>query len=250
MLEVSLPTKPVPAAFKSPRRMFIYSAPKSGKTTAVTFLKDYLLIDLEKGSDFLDAVKVKVNSVSEISMLIKALKANPHPYKIGIIDTTTKLEEIVLPYAADLYRATPMGAKWGRLVDGTTDFNANILTLPSGGGYLYLREAFMKVSNALSSCFERMIYLGHLKDKMLEKDGKEVSARDIDLTGKLKNIACANSDAIGFMYREGNQTIISFKASQHGIDGARPEHLRNQAIPVLEYTDGVFKDNWDQIYID
>ncbi len=108
----------------------------------------------------------------------------------------------------------------------------------------------MKVANAITSCFERTIFLGHLKDKMLEKDGKEVSARDIDLTGKLRNIACANSDAIGYLYRDKNQTILSFKTTQDTLCGARPEHLRNKEIVLLEYDEGKFIHHWDEIYID
>jgi len=150
-----------------------------------------------------------------------------------------------------MYRATPMGKNWGKLEDKITDDpEANILTLPNGGGYLYLREAYVKVSNALDSCFERVIYNGHLKDKVLEKAGKEVSAKDIDLTGKIRNIACAGADAIGYMYREGNKTMLSFKTSQDVICGARPEHLRDKEIVLLEYNEGKFTSHWDDIYID
>lgn len=250
-MAIELPTVPVKALFKSPRKLLIYSPPKCGKTTAVSFLPNSLIVDLEKGSDFLDAVKVTINSLEDIRELVGAIRTAGKPYKIGIIDTTTKLEELVLPHAAKLYRDTPMGKNWGKLKDGTTDDpNANILALPNGGGYLYLREAYTAVSNALDSCFERVIYLGHLKDKMLEKNGKEVSARDIDLTGKIRNIACANADAIGYMYREENRTMLSFKTSQDVICGARPEHLRDKEITLLEYNDGVFTNHWDKIYID
>jgi len=138
--------------------------------------------------------------------------------------------------------------RWVKI--GDPNPNVSILSLPNGGGYLYLREAYTAVSTALDACFDRVIYLGHLKDKMLEKNGKEVSARDIDLTGKIRNIACANADAIGYMYREGNKTMLSFKTSQDVICGARPEHLRDKEITLLEYNDGKFTNHWDEIYID
>lgn len=248
---IELPTAKVKALYKSPRKLLIYSPPKCGKTTAASFLEDSLLIDLEEGSDFLDVTKVTVKSISQIREVVKALKTPGAPkYRVGIIDTTTKLEEMVLPYAGDLYRESPMGKNWGKLPNGQVDPTANVLTLPNGAGYLYLREAYTKVSAVLESCFERIIYFGHLKDKMLEKAGKEVSAKDIDLTGKIRNIACANADAIGYMYREENKTIISFKTSHEVICGARPEHLRDKEIAILEYNDGKFTHNWDQIYID
>ena len=250
-MAIELPTVKIQALYKSPRKMLIYSPPKCGKTTLASMLDNALIVDLEEGSDFLDAMKVKVSSVADISELIKALKApNAPKYKYGIIDTTTKLEEIVLPFAGKLYRDTPMGKNWGKLKNGDDDPSANILTLPNGAGYLYLREAYTTVSSALDSCFERIIYNGHLKDKMLEKNGKEVSARDIDLTGKIRNIACANADAIGYLYREGNKTILSFKTSQDVICGARPEHLRDREIVMLEYNEGKFTHHWNEVYID
>ena len=251
---MELPTAKVPALFKSPRKLLIYSPPKCGKTTLASMLSELanaLLVDLEEGSDFLDAMKVKVKSVEELRELVKALREPSAPkYKYGIIDTTTKLEDMILPYAGQLYRETPMGKSWGKLKDGTDDPTANVLTLPNGAGYLYLREAYTKISNVLDSCLERVIYMGHLKDKMLEKNGKEVSARDIDLTGKIRNIACANADAIGYLYREGNKTILTFKTSQDVICGARPEHLRDKEIVMLEYNDDKFTHHWDEIYID
>jgi hypothetical protein len=248
---IVLPTAPVKALYQSPRKMLIYSPPKCGKTTSASMLEDSLIVDLEQGSDFLDATKVKVESITQIRELVKALKAPGAPkYRVGVIDTTTKLEEMVLPYASELYQASPMGKNWGKLPNGQNDPSANVLTLPNGAGYLYLREAYTKVSAALDSCFERIIYFGHLKDKMLEKAGKEVSAKDIDLTGKIRNIACANADAIGYMYRDGNKTMISFKTSQDVICGARPDHLRDKEIAILEYNDGKFTHHWNQIYID
>ena len=247
---MELPKIKVPALYKSPRKLLIYSPPKCGKTTAGSMLDNALIVDLEEGSDFIDALKVKVSTVAELKDLTDSLKQAGYPYKYGIIDTTTKLEELVLPLAAQMYRETPMGKNWGKQRDGTNDPSANILTLPNGGGYLYLRQAYTKVSTTLDNCFERVIYFGHLKDKMLEKNGKEVSARDIDLTGKIRNIACANADAIGYMYREGNKTIISFKTAQDVICGARPEHLRDKEITLLEYNDGKFTHHWDKIYID
>lgn len=248
-MAITIPTGIVKALYKSPRRLFIYSPPKSGKTTAVSLLPNSLLIDFEEGSDFLDAVKVKINSMDDLQELIKALKQG-HSFKYGVVDTTTKLEEMVLPFAGQLYRETPMGKNWGKLRDGKVDPNANILTLPNGGGYLYLREAYMKVINVINGLFSRVIYMGHLKDKVLEKDGKEVSTKDIDLTGKLRNIACAHADAIGYMYRHENKTLLSFETSQEVLCGARPEHLRNKTIVLLESKDGKFEHGWNHIYID
>ena len=238
---MELPREITKAITSSPQSLFIYSPPKAGKTTLGAFLPDSLLIDLEKGSNFVDAVKIQISDVKEIWELCEEVKKQGNPYKYGILDTTTKLEEMVIPLATTLYTQTPMGANYK---------GDNVLTLPQGAGYLYLREAYMKIIRKLESVFPRMIYFGHLKENILDKAGKEVSAKDIDLTGKLRNIACANADAIGYLYRENNNTVLSFKTNQDIICGARPEHLRNQDIVVLETVDGKLIPHWDRIYID
>ncbi len=47
---------------------------------------------------------------------------------------------------------------------------------------------------------------------MLEKKGKEVAVKDLDLTGKIKQITCANADAVGYIYREDEETMVSFNS--------------------------------------
>ncbi len=253
-MAIELPTVKIKALYKSPRKMLIYSPPKAGKTTLGSMLDNALTLDFEEGSDFLDILKVKIASMEELSEVIKAINAAGKPYKYGIVDTTTKLEEMVIPLANKMYRDTPMGKNWGKIDNGPDkgkpDPSANVLTLPNGAGYLYLRQAYTKVTTAIDASFERVIYFGHLKDKMLEKNGKEVSAKDIDLTGKIRNIACAGADAIGYLYRDGNKTMISFKTTQDIICGARPEHLRDKEITALEYNNGEFTHHWNEIFID
>ena len=33
---------------------------------------------------------------------------------------------------------------------------------------------------------------------------------NIDLTGKIKSLICANADAIGYMFRKGDKVILKF----------------------------------------
>ncbi len=240
-MAIKLPTERMPATNKSPKRLFLFGPPKTGKTTAVAMLDDCLLIDLERGSDFVDAMRVQANSLKELREVLSEVNKAGNPYKYAAIDTTTKLEEMVLPLAGDLYRDTQMGKDW----DGD-----NILTLPKGAGYLYLRRAFMKVMDAIDKVFPRVIYLGHLKISFLSKEGKEVTIKDIDLSGKLRNIVCADTDAIGYVYREDNKTMISFKTGEEIISGARPIHLRNKELILLESENEVLTSHWDKIYVD
>ena len=82
--------------------------------------------------------------------------------------------------------------------------------------------------------------VGHLKDKMLEKKGKEVAVKDLDLTGKIKQITCAQADAVGFIYREDDKTMISFDSLDDITAGSRCEHLKGKTMPL----------EWSQIFID
>jgi len=103
----------------------------------------------------------------------------------------------------------------------------------------------------VKGCADRVILLGHVKDKSIEKEGKEVTARELALTGKLSSITCANADAIGFIYREGNKCIITFETNNELICGARPAHLRNRKFTISEEAvDGTLTTYWDRIFID
>ena len=52
-MSIVLPTKKVKAERVNPKRIVIYSKPKTGKTTAYAGLEDNLIIDLENGSDYI-----------------------------------------------------------------------------------------------------------------------------------------------------------------------------------------------------
>lgn len=241
-MSLVLPTKKVAAKSQSPRKLIIYSKPKVGKTSALAELDNALIIDLERGTDFLDAMKVQVNDLTELKQVGQAILDAGKPYKYIVIDTITKLEDMCLPLALTMYRKTPMGKNF----DGT-----NVLTLPNGAGYLYLREAIDSVVKYLDTLSERIIYLGHIKLKSIEKNGKEVTASDLDLTGKIKSMMSADVDAIGMLYREGTKNILSFKTTDDVICGARPKHLKNQEVVLSEMDEkGNVTVNWDKVFID
>lgn len=109
-----LPDEIVVATSTNPKRLFIFSNPKVGKTTLMAQLPNALLIDLEEGSDFVSARKVKASNIDElreISDLIKAKNALCSPgkfhYDYIILDTVTALEDLVKPLALKMYQATP-----------------------------------------------------------------------------------------------------------------------------------------------
>ena len=169
---MELPTEKVPASRKSPKNMIIYGAPKIGKTTALAQLDNCLIIDLEDGSDMLDALKIKVNNLAELTAVGKEIMKAGKPYKYVAIDTISKLEEWCEEDAKKLYMATPMGKDFD-----TKNPGMSILSLPMGGGYYYLRKAFMKWISNLNKLADHIILVGHLKDKMVDKKGKHKKSR-------------------------------------------------------------------------
>jgi ABC-type glycerol-3-phosphate transport system substrate-binding protein len=240
-MSIVLPTTKVKAERTNPKRMVIYSKPKTGKTSAYAGLESNLIMDLENGADYVEALKIKVTSLQDLLEAGKAIKEAGKPYKYVTVDTVTALEDMVMPLAIKLYKQTSMGKNY----DGD-----NVLSLPNGAGYLYLRQAFFQVLDFIDTLAPHIILSGHIKDKQVDDKGEMVLAANIDLTGKIKSLICANADAIGYMYRKGNKTILSFKTSEEVTCGARPEHLRNEEIVVSEMNEqGELEFHWDKIYL-
>lgn len=256
--EVVLPTQKIPASTLSPEMLIVFSKPKVGKTTLYAELPGWLLLDLEKGSNFVSAMKLKADSIEKIKEIGEKIKQAGKPYDGIIIDTGTALEEMCIPFAEILYAKTSMGSSWfkkdkgtGQLADDSGKKKyGSIINLPNGGGYQYLREAFSKIIEYIKTLAPRIILSCHVKDILLEKAGVEVSSLDLDLTGKIKRITSAQSDAIGYLYRKGNQNILSFKTTDEISCGARPDHLKNAEIVISELIDGKLVTHWDKIYID
>jgi hypothetical protein len=257
MSEILLPKQKVKAVSKSPNLLIIFSKPKIGKTSLFAELESSLILDFEKGSQFVDAVKIEIESIDQLTEIGKQIKAEGYPYKYGIVDTMTALEELCIPYAEVLYSRKLQGKNWfktdadGKLAkdSGKVQYG-NILNLPNGSGYGVLREAVTKVVDFIKSLFPRTILSCHIKDVLLEKAGSEFTSSDLDLIGKTKRILSSQSDAIGYLYRKGNENILSFATSDAVSCGARPEHLRNAEIVVSEMTEKGLITHWDRIFID
>jgi hypothetical protein len=238
--DIVLPTKKVKAERVNPKRLLVYSKPKTGKTTAFAGLKDNLILDLESGAEYVEALKVSISDLQGLLDTGKAIKDAGKPYKYVTIDTVTALEEMIMPLAIKLYKKTAMGKNYS---------DDNLTTLPNGAGYLYIRQAFFQVLDFIDTLAPTIILAGHIKDKVVDDKGEMVMSANIDLTGKIKSLICANADAIGYMYRKGSKTILSFKTNDDVICGARPEHLSNAEIVITEMIDGVVKTTWDKVFI-
>ena len=240
---MELPLKKVAGGRKNPAFMVIAGFQKSGKTTALAALTDNLIVDLEGGTDFIDAMKVKVNSLRDYSDLVRSLSASEHKYRFITIDTGTKLEDIALEYAVIKHKATPLGKRW----EGTPK---DLLNLANGLGYSLERNAYLELLEWLKPYCQTLILVCHIKNSSYTKDGEEVSMVDISLTGQLKTIVAASADAVGMFYRKKNQSILSFRGGESFLVEARPEHLRGQDFVIIESNDkNVMTVNWDKVFV-
>lgn len=241
-----LPTDKIPAKSVNPSYLILYGKPKSGKTSIAAALENNLIIDLEGGSNFLDAMAVQARSINDLASIQQAIVAKNQEckgffYKRITIDNVTRLEEMCMSYAISLYKATPQGKNYA----GT-----DIRTLPNGGGYMWIRMAVTKTINMFRYLCEQFILIGHLKEKFIQKDGEEMSEMALSLVGALADIVCGEADAVGYVYRRKNQTIISFEGGDDSIREARQPHLTGKKIVIAESDENnKLSVHWDRVYL-
>lgn len=245
-----LPRKVVKAGSQNPRKLLIFSKPKTGKTQLLAGLENCLILDLETGSDYIDALKIQANSLEELIEVGKSIKAenekeNKKIYKYIAIDTITRMEQYAWELGLQNYKKSLIGKNF------SGDVHA-FKQLPKGAAYVYLWESFEKLYRFFEGLTEHLILVGHLKRTAINKEltGEEIEATDLDLVGKLKTIVAADCDAIGMLVRKGNESILSFKTSPTDlICGARSEHLTGQEIVVAEKIEGEFTYYWNKIFL-
>ena len=243
---ITLPTQKVPATSTNPQYLVLYGLPKAGKTSAVAKLENNLIVDLEGGSKFIDALAIQARTINDLGEIAQAIRAKNEEvghnfYKHITIDNATRLEDICMSYACTLYRQTELGKNW----KGT-----DVTTLARGAGYKYLRDAVKKVIDMFKDLCDEFILIGHVKDSITDKDGEEVNAKEIDLVGKLGKIVCGMADAVGYVYRKDNETHISFKSGGDGtIMEARARHIAGKDIVIATGNeDGFITTYWERVY--
>lgn len=63
---------------------------------------------MENGSTYVDALKIKIESLKHLKEVCKAIRDAGKPYKFITIDTITAVEEMAKPLAINLYQNSPM----------------------------------------------------------------------------------------------------------------------------------------------
>jgi hypothetical protein len=173
-----------------------------------------------------------------------------------VIDHIGILDDWLFELALENFFNTPIGRGF-KAKDGGPK---RITDLPSIGGSggspgwgWYWQELHQMHFRILAAADE-VIYLGHVRDKSINKEAGDVQSQDVDLSGnKARRIFCGNSSAVGFMYRKrvGNedQLLVNFKTSEAIFCGSSCPHLSGKEFVIGRSTNGtppVF--DWSPIY--
>ena len=210
-------TKPVSI---NPGIMLLYGPPKVGKTTMLSKLDNCLIIDTESGSSMIEGYIHKVANRAELINLVKEAK-DGHDYKYFAIDTIDKVVDWAEKAVCQEYEVP------------------SIADLSFGKGYALTREKVMNTIHNLKDCVDHLIVIGHRKVARAVVDGKAiVEPESLDITGKLKNMIMSDCDAIGYVHREEDKLMISFKANEAIEAGSRCEHLKGKIVDF----------DWSKIY--
>ena len=176
---IVLPKEKTEVKICNPKFSVFYGKPKAGKSSLMASLDNNLIIDLENGYQALSALVVQARSVKDFGDIVAAIReeiknTGKRPYKYITIDNATRLEEICMGYAIQLYKGTNQGKNY----QGT-----DIRTLPNGSGYMWLRMAVKKVIDLFRDLSDHLILIAHTRDKQINIEGQEMSEMTLDLTG-------------------------------------------------------------------
>ena len=203
----------------NPGILLLYGAPKVGKTTMLSKLDDCLVIDTEQGGNMLDGYFETIDTKDEL-LQFYASAAEGHEYKYFALDTIDKLVNWI---ERDVCREFDI---------------ESINDLPFGKGFGLVRERVMNNIKKLRSLCDHLIIIGHRKTASPIDNSTAIEPESLDLSGKLKNMVMAQADAIGYMFREEDNLMVSFQAGKALEAGSRCDHLRGKVIPF----------DWTKIY--
>ena len=264
--EFTLPTEYQEPTRTSPAISIIYGNFKVGKTTIISQLPNHMILSLEPRSNAYHKMRAKeIKNPKEFNLALDYILNNDVNYDFLVIDTITKLDEWSEIVGTLNYMKIPQGKKFNRPAPGQQPYHINddqfqsVHTLPDGNGYRFSRDvmsAWFKKFEAIiaSGKVKAIILLAHIKEKLItNKTGDTVTSVDLNLTGKVKSNYAAYSDALGYMYADGSDRIISFKSSSREkiISGNRAKYLADQDIIISTATDkGEVEVYWEKMYPD
>lgn len=240
-MAIKLPEGKLEAVRVNPKMFLMYALPKVGKTKLLSELESNLILDFEGGAEMYSCARVPITRCEDIDETCNAILTKgaelggKFPYKYISIDTVDILEDFVETRATALYNKSPEGKK--NPVETVAD-------LPYGAGYGMIRKGVVQYMEKLASMCQYLIIVAHVKEKLLNKNGMDITSRDISLSGKLAGIVCSKVDAIGYLSRtpevNNGNIMVSFQTFDNSVMGARCEHLAGKQFPF----------EWSKIYLE
>lgn len=257
--ELELPTVPTEAT-DNMTSCILFGKHKVGKTTALSQLKNCLIIDTEHGTTNVTALKIEVPAekgpVGKMVWLNKLVDKllQDCPYDYVALDTATEVNDWAEWYGTFKYMNSPQGKKFNRFKNAKGepipdeklppdhDEYQSVHTIGEGYGYRWSRDAFLQVTDKMLKIKCKCVFfICHVEDIYLDEKKKETGeavTKQLALTGKIKNILPRRVGAIGYVYNDNGTIKINFKASEEKVGGARASHLRG-------YNDIL---DWDKIF--
>lgn len=228
----------------------LFGIEKCGKTTALSQLKNCLIIDTEKGTNKVkceNRIQVPedlgpVGKMKWLEKLANKLISEGKKYDYAAIDTFTKVDEWAEWSGTYRYMNSIQGQKFNRVkdekgnaikggefVDPSSDDYESVHNIGEGYGYRWSREdslrVFEKLMNIANKC---VFFVCHVEDKYIaQKENVEVLApKQLALTGKLRHILPRKVDGIGYIYNDNGTIKINFTGSEERVGGNRCKHLQ------------------------
>jgi hypothetical protein len=269
--ELKLPDEITEVTISAPRDLVIVSIPKMGKSVILghfTTKYNAIVLDLEKGGfEYIPARKLTTYTSQETSRwesfqnylnYRKILLDNKGKYEYLIIDGLTDLDDISEIGSTLMYMNSIIGKKFNRK-NGIPDGDKleyddpewkSVLTLPDGGGYLYLRRWFLQQIDFFKQISPYRIYAAHVMDKYIKEGGKEeVVGSEIALTGRLKTIFASKVTALAKLIADGNDRYLNFDVVNDSvIAGSRVPYLKGRILISKMSEDDKLETFWENVY--
>ena len=273
----NLPTEVAEFEDLMPSKFLIGSHQGTGKTTAVSLLPNCLVLDLEAGSEGYGGLSFnlkkemakwninpankdqQLNAVGAWNFFINSLKeankkAGKFVYDYLAVDTTSAMQAITSLKATAMFNNGVVGKGMAKKNDGVLVKDVTT-ELPEGGGWLWFFRAWEEMYEQLDGLVDKsVIFLAHTKQGSMLKNGQQVAARDLDLSGKSKLHLLRNVPTAGFLYRDDPYTTkMTFKSEDKDLTiKCRSRHLADKEIVFskLNPETGELTVYWNLIYHD
>jgi len=197
-----------------------FGPPKVGKTTFAASWENCLIVDLERGTDYVNCIRVQPKDLREFDTLISLLEsghADFRDFQTIAIDTVDVLHDwIENQVCAELNISAIGEAAYGR-------------------DYAQVRQRLLSYVGRLKRLDRNILWIAHSRQAIIEPNAPV--ARTIDLPGKLARFFTAQMDTIGYCFAEEGEggvltRLISFKPLNTLEAGSRNPVLQDKVVEM------------------